>query len=171
MKKFPAPNFFNGVSKIIKLSLYLETTVFNYYFDEDREGHEDVIKLFDAIRAGEFETYTSDYVIRELRNAPEPKRSKMLALIDDYKIKSLDFNSKVIRLGELYMEKGIIPSSQRFDSMHVAMASVYEIDCIISYNFQHINRNKTKLLTASVNKEEGYGGTTIATAEEVLNHE
>ena len=34
---------------IRKLRLYLETTVFNYYFDIDREGHYDTIKLFEAI--------------------------------------------------------------------------------------------------------------------------
>ena len=43
---------------IEKLKLYLETTVFNFYFDEDRPGHEDVLRLFEAIKAGEFEAYT-----------------------------------------------------------------------------------------------------------------
>ena len=37
-----------------KLRLYLETTIFNYYFDEDREDHEDVVRLFKAIGAGQF---------------------------------------------------------------------------------------------------------------------
>ena len=44
--------------KIGKLKLYLETTVFNYYFDEDRTGHEDVLKLFEAIEFGKFEVYS-----------------------------------------------------------------------------------------------------------------
>ena len=47
--------------KIEKLKLYLETTVFNYYFDEDREGHGDVLKLFEAISEGKYEAYTSLY--------------------------------------------------------------------------------------------------------------
>ena len=70
-----------------KLRLYLETTVFNYYFDEDRQGHEDVIKLFEAIRAGEFEVCTSELVVRELEKARESKRGKMLVLTEDYKPK------------------------------------------------------------------------------------
>ena len=65
--------------------MYLETTVFNYYFDEDRQGHEDVIKLFEAIRAGEFEAYTSELVMKELGRAEEPKRSNMLDLVKGYK--------------------------------------------------------------------------------------
>lgn len=158
--------------KIIeKLRLYLETTVFNYYFDEDRQGHEDVLKLFEAVRSDRFEIYTSDLVIRELEKAQEPKRTKMLSLIEDYKPKILENSSKAKHLGQLYIENGIIPASHLFDSLHVAIASVYELDCIVSYNFHHINRNKTRFMTASINKEEGYSGIMIVTAEEVLSFE
>ena len=156
---------------IEKLHLYLETTVFNYYFDEDRPGHEDVLKLFEAIKAGKYEAYTSSYVMQELEQAPEPKRANMLALIEDYQLNILNTSSKIRRLGELYIERGIIPASHLFDSLHVALASVYELDCIVSYNFHHINRNKTRIMTANINKEEGYGGIMIITAEEVLDNE
>ena len=156
---------------IEKLRLYLETTVFNYYFDEDRPGHEDVLKLFEAIKAGNYEAYTSSYVMLELEQAPEPKRANMLALIEDYQLNILNTSSKIRRLGELYIERGIIPASHLFDSLHVAIASVYELDCIVSYNFHHINRNKTRFMTASINKEEGYSGIMIVTAEEVLSNE
>ncbi|MBQ3645340.1 MAG: PIN domain-containing protein [Synergistaceae bacterium] len=147
--------------------------MFNYYFDEDREGHEDVIKLFEAIEKGEFEIYTSELVMRELKKAQEPKKSKMLNLVEEYKpnINILEISDKVKYLGQLYIEKGVIPASHLFDSLHVAVASVYELDCIISYNFHHINRNKTRIMTASVNKEEGYDGIMIITAKEVLNHD
>jgi len=145
--------------------------VFNYYFDEDREGHEDVVKLFEAIKADKYEVYTSELVIRELEKAQEPKKSQMLNLVEEYKPKILENSDKVKYLGKLYIEKGVIPASHLFDSLHVAMASVYELDCIISYNFHHINRYKTRIMTANINKEEGYGGVIIAAAKEVLNHE
>jgi predicted nucleic acid-binding protein len=75
---------------IKKLRLYLETTVFNYYFDTDRDGHEDTVRLFEAIGAGEFEGYTSEYVMAELRGAKEPKKSNMLFLTGKYGIAILD---------------------------------------------------------------------------------
>ena len=89
--------------------IFWETTVFNYYFDEDREGHEDVVRLFQAIKDGkEFEPYTSTYVVEELKKAPEPKRSNMLALIDDYNITVLVPSSKIRNLGHLYIENGML---------------------------------------------------------------
>ncbi len=159
------------MSGIEKLKLYLETTFFNYYFDVDRKRHEDVIKLCEAIAAGQYIGYTSDFVVQELRRAPEPKRSAMLALIDKYGIAILDYASEAVRVAEIYIEAGIIPMSHRLDSLHVAMATVYRLDCIISYNFQHINRNKTRLLTTSINNTLGYGGLIICTAKEVLNND
>ncbi|GHV39024.1 hypothetical protein AGMMS49546_10380 [Spirochaetia bacterium] len=52
-----------------RTKLYLETTIFNYYFDADRNMHPASIALFEAIGRGEYEGYTSTYVIQELTNA------------------------------------------------------------------------------------------------------
>jgi predicted nucleic acid-binding protein len=152
---------------IEKLRLYLETTVFNYYFDVERSGHEDTVRLFEAIGAGEYEGYTSMYVTGELKRAQEPKRSNMLALVEKYGIKALDDDTRTIRLAELYIENKIIPAAHRLDSIHIAVASVHNLDCIVSYNFAHINRAKTKILTARINHEAGYNGVVICTSKEV----
>jgi hypothetical protein len=61
-----------------KKSAYLETTTFNYFFDEARDGHIVTVAFFEAVRRGEIEAYTSQYVIGELQAAAEPKRSNML---------------------------------------------------------------------------------------------
>ena len=129
------------------------------------------MRLFEAIRAKKYEAYTSVLVMRELEKAPEPKKSNMLALIEKYNLKTLFSQPDAEILAEFYIERGIIPASHLFDSLHVAIASVYELDCIVSYNFHHINRDKTRLLATMINNQEGYGGITIATAKEVLNNE
>lgn len=151
----------------IKLRVYFETTTFNYFFDE-RKGHEDVVKLFEAVKAGEFIGYTSKYVSDELRRAPEPKKSKMLALIDEYGITLLEYNTEADKLARKYIAEGAVPESQFYDSLHIAVASINGIDFIVSYNFHHINRNKTRTKTAAINIAEGYSPVIICTAEEVL---
>ena len=152
------------------LRLYLETTVFNYYFDVHLDGHEDVVRLFEAIGAGRFEGYTSDYVMNELMDAKEPKRSKMMALVGAYNVTTLPITAEVMHLAELYVTAQIISASHFYDSVHIAATTAYELDCIISYNFRHINRDKTKFLTASANQEEGYASINICTAGEVLRY-
>lgn len=153
------------------MRLYLETTVFNYYFDTEREVHEDVVRLFEAIRAGRYEGYASTLVTDELKRAPEPKRSNMLALTDKYGVTVLDSKPTVERLSDIYIANGVIPSSHILDSEHIALASVYGPDVVVSYNFHHINRDKTRLLTTVINQREGHSAVIICTAKEVLNND
>ncbi|MCL2811837.1 MAG: PIN domain-containing protein [Clostridia bacterium] len=153
------------------MKLYLETTMFNYYFDAERDGHEDTVRLFKAIRAGKYDAYTSEYVEIELRKASEPKRSAMLALINEYGIKVFPIDGESRRLARLYVARKAIPERFRFDSAHIAVASVHGLDYVLSYNFRHINRAKTKLLTGRVNSEEGFETVVICTAKEVLDDE
>jgi len=63
-----------------KPRIYLETTMFNHYFDTDREAHAATVELFKEIQAERYEAYTSLYVTDELGAAEEPKRSNMLDL-------------------------------------------------------------------------------------------
>jgi len=67
-----------------KLKVYLETTLFNFYFDEDRDAHADTVTLFEECAAGKFEPFTSSYVINKLEDAPDDKRDKMIALVAKY---------------------------------------------------------------------------------------
>ena len=154
-----------------KMKLYLETTVFNYYFDTEREFHADTRRLFDAIAAGEFEAYTSEYVTLELRRAPEPKRGDMMNLIERFGIKMLEATQEANELAAHYVRNGIIPAKYRTDGEHIACASVNGLDCVLSFNFQHINKLKTKRMTEIINLTQGYKGITICLPMEVLDND
>jgi predicted nucleic acid-binding protein len=154
---------------IKKMRLYLETTIFNYYFDEERDGHEDTVRLFDAIGVGKYEAYTSEYVMIELRDAKEPKRSNMLTLTEKYNMTVLDIDAESRRMANLYVKNDIIPIKYWLDAAHIAIASIHELDCVLSFNYEHINKLKTRRMTENVNLNEGYKGITICTPMEVLN--
>ena len=154
-----------------KLRLYLETTVFNYYFDEERKGHEDTVRIFEAIGRGEYEAYTSMYVTFELKKCHEPKRTNMLALIEKFGITILLTDDEVARMARIYVREGVVPVRYRLDGAHIAIATVHSLDGILSFNLQHINNDKTKELTASINVREKYRGLFIAAPGEVLRNE
>ncbi len=153
-----------------RLRLYLETTTFNYYYD-DRKGHDDVVRLFEALKAGQFAGYTSDYVTEEIEDAPEPKRTNMLNLITANSIIVLNGNKAAESLARKYREIGIIPHSQVMDSRHIAVASLYKLNAIVSYNFHHINRDKTKKLIPLVNDTQNLPGINFWTAKEVFEYD
>ena len=64
---------------------YLETTLFNFYVEDDKgDAHDDTVRLFKEIAAEKYKAYTSDYVIDELRRAQNDKSNKMLGLLKEY---------------------------------------------------------------------------------------
>jgi len=147
----------------------METTMFNYYFDEERgEHHKYTIKLFKMIKDGVFEAYTSYYVTSELEDAEEPKRNRMLDLIEEYGMTVLDENEEIRRMGKLYVEKCIIPQKYLADALHIATATVYDLDAIISMNFEHIVKQKTIRMAGVINVENGYNAIEICSPKEAV---
>jgi len=113
------------------LKIYLETTIFNRFLEDNREYNTRTKMLFEKILKMEIEAFSSTYVIEELDKASEPKRSLMLNLISQYKISVLEIDKRAYDLSELYIEMGIIPKKFRVDGIHIAMAALYDMDCIV----------------------------------------
>lgn len=151
--------------------IYLETTIFNYYFDVERDAHPDTVKLFEEIEAGKYLAFTSRYVIDELSKAPEEKRKKMLSLIKRSKITVLDTSNEAESLASIYASEGIIPQRFLTDGVHIAMATVHDMDMILSLNFKHIVKKKTVELSEAVNVRQGYRKVQIFTPMEVVDDE
>jgi len=154
------------------LKIYLETTVFNFVFAEDSpDKKQDAIYLFEEIRQGKYIPYTSDYVLQELLKAEEPKRAKMVNLLDQYGIKLLAPDKNAEKLADKYVAEEIIPMKYRMDGIHIAMATTNDLDIIVSYNFHHIVKLKTIIGTESINLREGYKRIGIYSPTEVIENE
>ena len=152
--------------------VYLETTLFNFYFDEDRGfAHASTIKLFDEIAVGNFIAYTSAVVVEELMKAPSEKYEKMSNLIQKYGITILAFTEEADRLADVYVAEGIIPQKFHTDGLHIALATVNDLDMIISMNFRHIVKRKTILATGKINNLNGYRAIEIYSPMEVIEDE
>jgi hypothetical protein len=145
--------------------------MFNYYFDETKEDHPITVAFFKAIGAGQFEGYTSAYAVNELADAPEPKRTDMLNLIKKYNIAILETSDEADRLAAIYINNNIIPEKKNVDAQHIAIATVNNIDIILSYNFKHINKLKTKTFIPAINQNEGYKTIIITQPKEVIDYE
>ena len=81
----------------------------------------------------------------------------------------LNADDESVRIADLYIQNGVIPVRYRIDAMHIAIASVNGLDCVLSFNYEHINKLKTKRMTENINLLEGYKGVVICTPMEVLD--
>jgi len=153
--------------------IYLETTIFNFPFADDAPQYKaDAVKLFEEIKAGKFKPYTSGYVIIELDDTENlEKLEQMKALISDYGVVKIPVSKEAERLASLYVKEGIIPERFLTDAIHIAAATVADLDFIVSLNFKHIVKRKTIVGTEVINAREGYRRVYIHTPAEVIDYE
>jgi hypothetical protein len=152
--------------------LYLEVSVFNFYFYEKRPREMAATrKLFRLIKAGRYEAYTSEYAVEELKKASKGKYQKMLTLVEKYTQKPFPRDGDTERRAGIYLDKKIIPVKYIEDAQHIASATVNGLDFVVSYNFGHIVKLKTMIGTGFANLREGYQQVGITTPEEVLEYD
>ncbi|MDR0791485.1 MAG: hypothetical protein LBE47_02985 [Methanomassiliicoccaceae archaeon] len=151
--------------------IYLETSVFNFFFTDDApDKTADTISLFEEIRNGMYQPFTSVHVIEEIDNASDEKKRKMYGLISDHGVTILQKDDEAIRLADEYVKEGIIPVKYGTDALHIASATVNDLDVIVSWNFRHIVKRKTVIMTESVNLRNGYKKIGIYSPTEVIEN-
>ncbi|MCZ7670946.1 MAG: hypothetical protein M5U34_29275 [Chloroflexi bacterium] len=83
----------------------------------------------------------------------------------------LQVSEKALELAEVYQERAILTPKYYDDGLHIAMATVAEVDVLVSWNFRHIvHLHKIRMFNA-VNAELGYRSLEIYSPREVSNYE
>jgi rRNA-processing protein FCF1 len=147
--------------------------MFNFPFADDSPQYRaDTLRLFEEIKAGKFEPYTSEYVVRELNNTKEGQRKNdMIQLLSDCGAVLLLQSEEIERLAAIYIAEGVIPTAYGTDALHIAAATVNRLDFIVSLNFQHIVKQKTIEGTEIINYRAGYKKIGIYIPAEVISYD
>ena len=144
-----------------KLKIYLDTSIINFLFADDAPEKRDVTREFfsEYIRSGKYRIFISAVVVDEVsRTSDAVKRRKLLDIIEEYDLESLDIddNEEIRRMAEVYIVKGVIPLRKIEDALHVAICTVKEMDVLLSWNYKHLANINRELRILAANLEEGY---------------
>jgi len=133
-----------------QLKLYLDTSIPNAYFDEKNANRQEVTKTL-WLKLKEYHVFISDLVIQEIEaTGDEELRENLINLVKNFD--SLSNESEEIRvLSEKYVSEGIIPTNHIEDAVHIAVVTVNSLDILVSWNFKHIVKLKTKREINAVN--------------------
>jgi hypothetical protein len=155
-----------------KPKLYLETTIFNFYnYGKAQQKEKDTQALFERIKAGEYEVYTSQYVVDELKKDYPQHFEEMYALVPKYGIIELPRSDEADRIADIYLARHIVPVKYLGDARHIALATVTNLDCVVSWNMGHIVKLKATIGTGIINKREGYAQICLATPKEIKDYD
>lgn len=95
----------------------------------------------------------------------ETLRRNLLDLIKDFKV--LKLNKEIENLADIYIGKGVFPERYRDDALHVAFASSHHIVYLISWNFEHLVKVKTRRAVSEINRSSGLGEIEIISPQEL----
>ena len=83
----------------------------------------------------------------------------------------LPVTSGVLALVTRYETQKILSPKFRADMQHIALATIAEVDALVSWNFKHIVRLEKIRLFNAVNVESGYQVLSIRSPREVTTYE
>ena len=140
-----------------RLKLYFDSSVVSHLDQHDApEKMVDTHRLWERVKAGEYELFLSPVVMIELDGCAEPKRSALLSLLAEADYTELAETEEVLSLAEKYLVAGILPKKNNRDRQHIAYACVYNCDMVISWNFKHLVNYKTISGVKGANALAGY---------------
>ena len=150
------------------LRIYVDTSVLGGCFDD--EFREDSLRLWHEFATRTKILVLSDLVAEELERAP-PEVKQLVADLPDDALEKIALDEEAIELAEAYLQAGIVAQSSLSDARHIAMATIANVDAIVSWNFAHIvNLGRIRQYHAA-NIRLGYPMIEIRTPREVLENE
>jgi hypothetical protein len=148
--------------------IYIDTSVLGGCFDQEFARWSNApVRDF---RAGRLIPVLSDVTAAEVRDAPESVRDlhqELLALIDGV----LPLTEQVLTLAAAYEARKILPAKYQADMRHIALATIAEVDSLVSWNFKHVVRLEKIRLFNEVNVQLGYKPLSILSPREVTTYE
>ncbi len=137
----------------MKQRIYIDTSVIGGYYDT--EFNVATKNLFERISNKDFIVYFSEVNETELILAP-PHIREVKNLIPIDCLNYIEMTDEVETLAQTYISEKALGKASENDAYHIALSSVYRLDCLISWNFKHIvNFDKIKMFK-SINMRLGY---------------
>ncbi|MBN2097063.1 MAG: PIN domain-containing protein [Candidatus Omnitrophica bacterium] len=150
------------------MRIYIDTSVINGLFIEDVDIKTATESFFEYARRSNSVLYSADLIVKEIERTPqELKRNKLERALAEYDVEFLPFSDEVEKIAHLYIREKVIPSKYLPDAVHIATASVHNISILVSWNFEHIVKLRTKIEINRINRQYGYPQINISSPREV----
>jgi predicted nucleic acid-binding protein len=129
----------------MKPSVYVETTIPSFYHevrtDADMVARRDWTREWWDDHRQKYDVFTSMAVLDELERGNFDKREDAISFLDP--IPFLEITESIADTVAYYINNQVMPADPGGDALHLAIASAYECDFILTWNCRHLaNANK-----------------------------
>ncbi|MBL7913623.1 MAG: PIN domain protein [Bacteroidia bacterium] len=148
--------------------IYIDTSVVEGFFDE--EFKEATNLLFLRLENREIKFVVSDLLDLELISAPAHVRELLFRYPADF-FERVELSEEAMILAKTYIDEKVVGKTSIEDCRHIALATIYKVDVLASWNFKHIvNLDKIKGYN-SVNLRLGYPMIEIRSPKDLVKYE
>lgn len=121
--------------------VYLETTIVSYLTarpsrDLLTAAHQQVTVDWWSDRRGDFDLVVSELVFREAEAGDPDMAKRRRAALEG--IPLLLLTEDVLGLAEEFLQKRLLPRRAAEDGLHIAVATVHQVDYLLTWNCTHI---------------------------------
>jgi predicted nucleic acid-binding protein len=155
----------------MKPTVYIETTIISYLTARPSRdlvvaGHQQVTADWWEDVRPQVECFVSPFVIQEASRGESAMAAKRLEAISEFSV--LAENETIDELAQRYFKKMSLPGRARIDAFHVATATAYEMDYLLSWNCRHIASAHVQRTIQRLNDELGIQTPVMCTPEALM---
>ena len=155
----------------LKPKVYVETTVVSYL--AARPSHDVTLAARQQVTLQLWEEYSNNFefvisnvVVSEAREGNPIAAQRRLEILANLPV--VDMSSEAIMLVDKLIDAGAVPQHSRPDAQHIAIATVNNIEYLVSWNYKHIVNETKRQLINEVCHAAGFQPTTLCTPTELI---
>jgi predicted nucleic acid-binding protein len=155
----------------MKKRVYIETSIASYLTarpsrDLIQAARQQITNDWWEDRRSEFDLFISQYVLDEAEGGDVIAARRRLELLDGLPL--LETTEEAMDLGESLITTGAIPKKAVTDALHVAIATVHEMNVLLTWNCTHLANAEMLGEVAKVLRSRGYEPPVICTPDELM---
>ena len=125
--------------------VYIETSIPSFYYatrtDPEAVARKNWTQHWWDFKRSTYDIFTSEAVLDELERGDYPSQNEALALLA--RVPVLVVEVPVLEIVESYIRWSVMPADPTGDALHLALASYYKCDFLLTWNCKHLaNANK-----------------------------
>jgi len=164
---------FRANAEFMKRKIYVETSVISYLTARPSRtilgaAHQQITLAWWETRS-QYQLLVSEAVLRECGAGDPDAAPKRLAVLSDVRL--LLVTEQALNITESLVKRGIIPAKAAEDALHIAVATVYGVDYLLTWNCRHIANPEIQRSIAVYLEQIGLFLQFICTPEELFGEE
>ncbi|CBN57369.1 MULTISPECIES: type II toxin-antitoxin system VapC family toxin [Kamptonema] len=152
-------------------TVYIETSILGYLTARNTKNlilaaNMEVTRDWWEFRRSNFNLYISQVVLDEIAQGDSEIAAQRLEIVRDFPL--LELNQAVRDLAGQFLTRSNLPPKAADDAVHIATATVHDLDYLLTWNCKHIANAQIQRKLAEISLDFGYQLPLICTPYELL---